>query len=148
MDELENFEQWEESEKDWPYDDEHKKKIFDTWNSAGLLDSMSEDLHNDMALSMETTASMAMNEIGVAADIAKSRFTTCVFAIMARILRALPELMTYDMVRNLYPLIYAKFKSHEHLIAELDAAPAMIDGEAEVCALVADEIIKMYNGGD
>jgi hypothetical protein len=113
-------------------------KIKSRWKKSGLLDNLSAN-EDDMIMSLEVITGLMLQEMALVQG--PNKYLSMIMPIMTRILKARPEFMNYDQVRNLYVLVLMEVKNSYHLVEDLSAPPG-IDPESELCGLIAEKFIN------
>jgi len=142
MEKVEDFENWEENKKWWALKNSDKNKIKEKWRGLGLLESFDEDQEDDLSLSLETLTMLVLSRASVDQSKIEGLIETLIFPITVRVFRKLPHLMCHDYVMLIYNIACKRIPEVYKEVGEISGEG--IDWEAEICAIVADEIIAQF----
>lgn len=142
MEKLEEFSEWDENKKWWALKGADKPAVIEKWNSLGFLAGIDEDIRDDMALSLETMVMFVLNRASINPTRADKLIETMIFPIIVRVFRKLPELMCHDYVSLIYNIAVNRIPEVYKEVGEVEGEG--VDWEAEICRIIADEIIAQF----
>ena len=144
MGKIEDFESWNKNKEDL-YPGKDKKSVRKVWEKTGLLYGLSEEIVDDMACCMEDVAGRLIIESTYSINEHQGKIDTLMFPIVRRILSKAPYLM--KSVQLVYIRVMLKLKEYLPKLDEFteeweENVVSSIDPEAELCMMIAEEILK------